>query len=90
MSFFFRYPPSVEGEFTFKNPPDKGGSDTVLLSPRLWEYLSTPQDSRTLIQISSADSIAPLLTSQELECLTCWANTDSDVRSFHIVMFCSI
>ncbi|KAG0705248.1 AAA-domain-containing protein [Suillus ampliporus] len=80
MSFFFRHPPSVEGEFTLKDPPDKAGSDTVLLSSRLWAYLSTPQDSRVLILLSSGDSLAPLLTSQDLECLTCWANEDPDIE----------
>ncbi|KAG1756209.1 P-loop containing nucleoside triphosphate hydrolase protein [Suillus paluster] len=84
MSFFFRQPPSVEGEFTLKDPPDKAGSDTVLLSSRLWAYLSTPQDSRVLIIISSGDSIAPLLTFQDLECLTCWANEDPDIECIAI------
>lgn len=89
MSLFFRHLPSVEGEFTLEDPSNKADSDTVLLSSRLWAYLSTPQDSRILVLISSGDSIAPLLISQDLECLTCWANEDPDVRSLNLVMFCS-
>ncbi|OJA08223.1 hypothetical protein AZE42_09390 [Rhizopogon vesiculosus] len=84
MSFFFRHPPSLESAFTLKDPPDKGGSDTVLLSPQLWASLSVPQDSRVLVLISSGDSIAPLLTSQELEYLTCWASEDPDVENIAI------
>ncbi|KAG2115312.1 P-loop containing nucleoside triphosphate hydrolase protein [Suillus discolor] len=80
MSLFFRHLPSVEGEFTLEDPPNKADSDTVLLSSRLWAYLSAPQDSRILVLISSGDSIAPLLTFQDLECLTCWANEDPDVE----------
>lgn len=81
MSLFFRHSPSVEGEFTLKDPPNKTTSnDTVLLSSRLWAYLSTPHNSRVLVLISSGDSTAPLITSQNLECLTCWANEDPDVE----------
>lgn len=81
MSLFFRHLPSVEGEFTLKDPPNKAGSDTVLLSSRLWAYLSTPQDSRVLVLISSGDSTtAPLLTSRDLEYLTCWATEDPDTE----------
>ncbi|KAG1826708.1 P-loop containing nucleoside triphosphate hydrolase protein [Suillus subaureus] len=80
MSIFFRHSLSVEGEFTLKDPPDKAGNDTVLLSSRLWTYLSAPHDSRVLILIYSDDSTAPFLTSQGLECLTCWANEDPDIE----------
>lgn len=80
MSLFFRHLPSVEGEFTLKDPPNKAGSDTVLLSSRLWAYVSTPQDSRVLVLISSGDSTAPLLTSRDLEYLTCWATEDPDIE----------
>ncbi|KAG1754185.1 AAA-domain-containing protein [Suillus lakei] len=81
MSLFFRHPPSVEGEFTLKDLP---GSDTVLLSSRLWAYLSTPQDSRIVVLVSSGDSTAFLLTSQDSECLTCWANEDPDIECIAI------
>jgi len=84
MSFFFHHPPSLEAEFTLKDPPDKGGIDTVLLSSRLWAHLSVPQDSRVLVHTSLGDSIAPLLTSQELEYLTCWASEDPEVRPLHV------
>jgi peroxin-6 len=90
MSFFFHHPSSVEGEFTLKDLPDKRGSDTVLLSSRLWSCVSAPQDSRVLVHISPSDSIAPLLTSKELEYLTCWASEDPDVRPLHAIMFCSV
>ncbi|KAG1766092.1 AAA-domain-containing protein [Suillus occidentalis] len=73
MSLFFR-------EFTLKDPPNKVGSDIVLLSSRLWAYLSTPQDSRVLVLISSSDSTAPLLSSRDLEYLTCWATEDPDIE----------
>ncbi|KAG1843615.1 AAA-domain-containing protein [Suillus subalutaceus] len=80
MSLFFRHSLSVEGEFTLKDPPNLAGNDTVLLSSRLWTYLSTPHDSCVLVLISSGDSTAPLLASQDLECLTCWANEDPDIE----------
>lgn len=81
MSLFFRHSPGVEGEFTLKDP---AGSDAVLLSSRLWAYLSTPQDSCVLVLISSGDSVAPLLTTQDLECLTCWANEDPDIEGITV------
>lgn len=80
MSLFFGHSPSVEGEFALKNPPNKGGSDTVLLSSQLWAYLFTPQDSRVLVLISSGDSTTPLLSYQDSEYLTCWANEDPDIE----------
>ncbi|KAG2352635.1 hypothetical protein BDR07DRAFT_1436787 [Suillus spraguei] len=80
MSLFFRHSPSVEGEFALKNPPNKGGSDTVLLSSQLWAYLFTPQDSRVLVLISSGDSTVPLLSSNDSEYLTCWVNEDPDIE----------
>ena len=90
MSLFFRHPPSLEDVFTLKDPPDKAGSDTVLLSSRLWAYLSAPQDSRILVLISSGDSISSSSALRELEYLTCWASEDPEVRHLHDVMFCSV